>query len=118
MILGDFAMDGEIAQGVPQALGPMTEHERAEILYEVREHRRKIDGLEKAVFLGNGHKPLMERATSLEAEVDAIKKNMDEIRGDVHALRKGQNAIVWKVLCGMAALLAVFIGAILTFVLK
>lgn len=97
---------------------PVSGNERAEILYEIREHRKKIDNLEKAVFLGNGHKPLMERATSLEAEVDAIKKNIDQIQGDVHALRKGQNAIVWKVLGGMAALLAIFVTAVLGFVLK
>lgn len=109
-------MAGVLDECSAPAVEPVSGNERAEILYEVREHRKKIDNLEKAVFLGNGHKPLMERATSLEAEVDAIKKSMDDIKGDVHALRRGQNAIVWKVLGGVAAILGIFLAATLAVV--
>lgn len=111
-----------------QSVGGLAPDERAEILYEVREHRRRIDGLEKAVFLGNGHRPLMERTTSLESDVSSIRSSMDEIRDgvnnlrdelkdDIKAVSKGQNVIVLKVLGGVAALLAVFVAATLAFVL-
>ena len=61
--------------------------ERAEILYEVREQRKKIDQLEQVVSRGNGHKPLTERVTTLEAEVDAIKSGLDEMKGDIRMIK-------------------------------
>ena len=93
-------------------------NERAEVLYHIREHGKKIDHLEKTVFLGNGNRPLVERTTSLEATVATIKSDMADMKGDIHAIRKGQNVMVWKILGGMVALLAVFVAAVLAFVFK
>lgn len=92
--------------------------ERAEILYEVREQRKKIDQLEQVVSRGNGHKPLTERVTTLEAEVDAIKSGLDEMKGDIRAVRKNQNVMVWKIIGGLTVALGIFFTALLAFVYK
>jgi seryl-tRNA synthetase len=92
--------------------------ERAEILYEVREQRKKIDQLEQVVSRGNGHKPLTERVTTLEAEVETIKDGFEEMKGDIRAIRKNQNVMVWKLVGGMAVALGIFFTALLAFVYK
>lgn len=92
--------------------------ERAEILYEVREQRKKIDQLEQVVSRGNGHKPLTERVTTLEAEVDAIKSGLDEMKGDIRAVRKNQSVMVWKIIGGLTVALGIFFTALLAFVYK
>ena len=92
--------------------------ERAEILYEVREQRKKIDQLEQVVSRGNGHKPLTERVTTLEAEVETIKDGFEEMKGDIRALRKNQNTMVWKIVGGMAVALGIFFTALLAFVYR
>ena len=92
--------------------------ERAEILYEVREQRKKIDQLEQVVSRGNGHKPLTERVTTLEAEVDAIKSGLDEMKGDIRAIRKSQNMMVWKLIGGLGAILALFLAGFIAFVYR
>ena len=107
-------MSGEIGSSPVQD----AHAERAEILYEVREQRKKIDRLEEVVSLGNGHRPLTERVTTLEAEVNTIKENFDEVKGDIRAIRKNQSTIIWKILGGVAALLAVFLAATLAYVFK
>ncbi len=107
----------ETGDSVPQGVLAAS-NERAEVLYNIREHSKKIDHLEKTVFLGNGNRPLVERTTSLEATVATIKSSMEELKGDIHAIRKGQSVIVWKILGGMAALIAVFVAAVLAFVFK
>ena len=97
----------------------VTAHEeRAEILYEIREQRKKIDRLEQVVSLGNGHKPLTERVTTLEAEVETIKTGFNEMKGDIRALRKNQNVMIWKIIGGMAALLGLFLAGFIAFVYK
>lgn len=97
----------------------ITAHEeRAEILYEIREQRKKIDRLEQVVTLGNGHKPLTERVTTLEAEVDAIKSGFDEMKGDIRAIRKNQTVMVWKLVGGLGAVLALFLAGFIAFVYK
>jgi chromosome segregation ATPase len=92
--------------------------ERAEILYEVREQRKKIDQLEQVVSRGNGHKPLTERVTTLEAEVETIKAGFDEMKGDIRALRKNQNVMVWKLIGGLGAILALFLAGFIAFVYR
>lgn len=49
-------------------------------IYEVQEHKKKIEHLEKVVLLGNGNKPLTERVTAVEVTVDAIKDDIADIK--------------------------------------
>ena len=109
-------MADEIRPEINDALN--AHQERAEILYEVREQRKKIDQLEQVVSRGNGHRPLTERVTTLEAEVDAIKSGFEEMKGDIRAIRKNQSAMVWKLIGGLGAILALFLAGFIAFVYK